>query len=476
MGPSQSKLTTTHTIDIFSFHQTTVTVTPIHILDPLDIHTNMEDPQHLLFMDTMERLLIQLEECDVEFCPPPVFDLPPPPPPPWLVGTDDEAALLPDCSRGFGGCSGVPTAVVSSVDNVQQIVQHISVIVVSSFIIVITVMLTAVIFWRRGRVLVRKFGSRSSVALHNHSHGSNGATSPSKHKAVAGSQRTLPNHYTTTSAGQFPIHNQHHQLGVDVNGRAVLATTIPTNNGTSSSAESSSLLIGGVPFHILQRPAPPLSGSCEAGRYGSALASLYPVYETIDYSDGSEKWSVYSSDRQLSATRCSPLSLVPGTSGQPGVSNSPSTTVGTDTPTPPPLSVEEDRLRHYSRPGSDLSGYLVYPVYPNNPTNGLHHPSVHAQYIHEAHLVHHPTLPVQQHQFVVGGVESVGTAARVVCAPRHLPNLPSATPRRTQSHRTSASTAVPITRTPLPPIPRTMQSTISLEATSETSSSPVTQL
>lgn len=79
-----------------------------------------------------------MEQCDMEFCPPPIFDLPPPPPPSWMETGQD--------CRETGGCHNAP--IISSLDNVQEIFHSISIIVVSSLIIVISLMFGAVLVWR----------------------------------------------------------------------------------------------------------------------------------------------------------------------------------------------------------------------------------------------------------------------------------------------------------------------------------------
>ena len=107
---------------------------------PLGIDQSTPDQRQLNTQLIMEDLLLDLElfmQCDMEVCPPPIFDLPPPPPPPWMD-------MPPDCGRG--GCGNAPH--VSSLNHVQEIFHSISIIIVCSLIIVITIMLAALLIWR----------------------------------------------------------------------------------------------------------------------------------------------------------------------------------------------------------------------------------------------------------------------------------------------------------------------------------------
>ena len=89
----------------------------------------------------MEDIYTELEffmnQCDMDFCAPPMFDLPPPPPPPWMENP-------PSC---HGDCGSGP-ADVSSINNVEEIFHSISIIVVSAFVIVLSLLFFAILIWR----------------------------------------------------------------------------------------------------------------------------------------------------------------------------------------------------------------------------------------------------------------------------------------------------------------------------------------
>ena len=87
--------------------------------------------------DIYSELEFYMNQCDMDFCPPPLFDLPPPPPPPWM---DNPPSCNGDCSSGI--------AKVSSLNNVQEIFHSISIIVVSAFVIVLSLLFFAVLIWR----------------------------------------------------------------------------------------------------------------------------------------------------------------------------------------------------------------------------------------------------------------------------------------------------------------------------------------
>jgi len=418
----------------------------------------MDEPQYLL---QMELLLQQLQEeednCDAggsDFCPPPFFDLPPPPPPPWLD-------IKPNDCRGTSGCNSAPTAVVSSIDNVQEIVHSISIIVVSSLVIVITVLFAAVIIWRRRQMFQRKFGSCSVLPsdVDQRSQEKSG-----KHHEP-GALRTLPNHYTSD---HLNLHQ--HQVAVDVNGRAVLTSNATPIDNAMNVNQPSTLIIGGVPFHIQQTqhgammsskvPANTAAGCGMAAQPATAI--LYPVYETIE-SDYGEKSSVYS-DREQSLTYTNVAAPIIATTdgNHPSAPMSFNSVAGQGRNSNQWRS--EQRLFQCNSTGSELSGYFVYhpaPVNSGSPQHIL--PQLHRQ-----------PPPSSLGQCVAGTVESR----------QERRTSGGGAPRRTQSYR--SGTAALITRTPLPPIPRSMaatpttvQSSISLEtciSSNSSSPAPVTQL
>ena len=114
------------------------------ILQSIPDHCSVQTVRshYTLYIHTMEDLFNMEDifyQCDEDFCPPPMFDLPPPPPPPWLD--------TPAGCRDVGGCGDMPT--VHSLDqNVEEIFHSISIIVVSALVIVISVIFAALLVYR----------------------------------------------------------------------------------------------------------------------------------------------------------------------------------------------------------------------------------------------------------------------------------------------------------------------------------------
>ena len=151
-------------------------------------------------------------------------------------------------------------------------------------------------FFRRRQILLRKFVSTGELSRESELGGvvkdHTAAAAKSRQARPDFGHRTLPNHYISD-----------HQLIADMNGKAVLApASVP-------SSAANTLIIGGVPFHILEhsktadggvRYKLPAAGLPAAGAMPSRSV-IYPVYETID-SDYSELSSVYSDTRDTSAS------------------------------------------------------------------------------------------------------------------------------------------------------------------------------
>ena len=264
--------------------------------------------------------------------------------------------------------------------------------------------------YRRRQFLLRKFGSNTEIP-------SEPELSEKTSRPEFG-LRTLPNHYTSD-----------HQLITDLHGRSVLSS-------------ASTLIIGGVPFHILQ--------PCDVTRreepsYGR---TVYPVYETIQ-SDVSELSSVYSETggtyTHMVGSREGAHALMSGSLRE----QDESTYVPVSGPYTPMQFLESRRdgdiqetnqclgsRLDQGRLGPETSGYPRYPQF----------------MINQSSLSALPVIHPSNH-----------TANRAL-----LRNLPS---QRSQSFRTA-----PSSRGPLPAVPRLqlLQSTISLEHTP--TSAPVTKL
>ena len=164
---------------------------------------------------------------------PPFFSSPPPPPPPWLDA-------LPGC-YGTGNCADSPM-VASLEGNMQDLIQTVAVIVVSSLVIVLTLVLGAALLfrkWKAGRKDERESGEQM------------------REFTVAGKelqQSTMPR--------STNLYISEQQLMVEV-GRGVDGLLPPP-----------ALVIGGVPFHLVQqRLEEPIYHSIDSEHY-SDLSSL----------------------------------------------------------------------------------------------------------------------------------------------------------------------------------------------------------
>ena len=192
--------------------------------------------EELLLSEKELELLLQGDDCgDLKVCdPPPMFSLPPPPIPPMIN-------ILPDCGLQ-DACHDMP--VVTSINSLQNIFHSIIIIIVSSIIIVMSIILLVVIIRRS---LIKKAVSKNILSPELDEKGLNLQTM----KRSCLTQMTQQNYYITDQ-GQGVT--QHHQP----------APGLP------------SLLINGVPFHII---------------HPGTLTHL-PIYETIESEYYSEMSSV----------------------------------------------------------------------------------------------------------------------------------------------------------------------------------------
>ena len=108
----------------------------------LEADQHLDEEESLMTVAEMEAFMANLECSDCLDESPPLFSLPPPPPPPWLD-------TLPGC-YGTGNCADLPVVTKTSVEvNVQDLVQTVAVIVVSSLVIVLTVLLGTAMLVRK---------------------------------------------------------------------------------------------------------------------------------------------------------------------------------------------------------------------------------------------------------------------------------------------------------------------------------------
>ena len=162
----------------------------------------------------------------------PFFSSPPPPPPPWMDA-------LPGC-YGTGNCADSP--MVTSVEgNMQDLIQTVAVIVVSSLVIVLTVVLAAAMIfrkWKAGRKEERE------------------AAEQMREFTVSGKDLQ-----STVLPRSTNLYISEQQLMVEV-GRGLDSLPPPA------------LVIGGVPFHLVQqRLEEPIYHSIDSEHY-SDLSSL----------------------------------------------------------------------------------------------------------------------------------------------------------------------------------------------------------
>ena len=170
---------------------------------------------------------------------PPFFSSPPPPPPPWLDA-------LPGC-YGTGNCADSPM-VTSLEGNMQDLIQTVAVIVVSSLVIVLTLVLgAAMVFrrWKAGRKEERE------------------AAEQMREFTVAGKDLEQ-----STAPRSTNLYISEQQLMVEV-GRGLDGLLPPP-----------ALVIGGVPFHLVQQQLEePIYHSIDSEHYsdlssfGSSLSS-----------------------------------------------------------------------------------------------------------------------------------------------------------------------------------------------------------
>jgi len=176
----------------------------------------------------MEDLLLDLElfmQCDMEVCPPPIFDLPPPPRPPWLEDLDD-------CST-VGVCPNDP--IVNTLHDVNGLFHSVITIVAAAVAIVVSLIIMAVFLLRQRRRSVGRLGYLSDKT--------SSQIQPCGGSSFHSVKRL--NHYSNNLVVEH-------------------ANKLPT------------LIIGGVPFQVVRRESAYASTAS-----GSTLASP-PVYETID--------------------------------------------------------------------------------------------------------------------------------------------------------------------------------------------------
>ena len=211
----------------------------------------------------MELELEQLLDCPherLELC------LPPPPPPPWL-DTDNS------CSQ----CGDTSVTVVSSLDSLERTVQQVIIVLVFSISILIILFTLSLFIWRRWKVFFKK------------------------------------THVEQDSTDEFDLSVEKvNYFEPGLHSFQPVQQNYYTSKQTMLFSTNSTILIGGVPFHIIsqQQQSPP--------------AARDPVYESADSSAhySSEHSAHYSncsharSPSQLSqtrhdSTRCSSLSREP---------------------------------------------------------------------------------------------------------------------------------------------------------------------
>ena len=159
------------------------------------------------------------------------FDVPPPPPP-WLD-------TLPGC-YGTGNCADTPL-VTSVQGGVQDLVQTIAVIVVSSLVIVVTVVLAAAMLYRRWRS-----GRKEREE----------ATGRDQELSMADK---TSGHFGGLAPRSTNLYISEQQLMVEV--------------GRGGELPAPALIIGGVPFHLVQALEEPIYHSIDSEHY-SDLSSL----------------------------------------------------------------------------------------------------------------------------------------------------------------------------------------------------------
>ena len=199
----------------------------------LEADQHLDEEETLMTVAEMEAFMANLECSDCLDESPPLFSLPPPPPPPWLD-------TLPGC-YGTGNCADLPVVTKTSVEgNVQDLVQTVAVIVVSSLVIVLTVLLCTA-------MLVRKWkASRKEKQEADEQMGEFSVTGKDL-------QSTMPR--------STNLYISEQQLMVEV-GRGMDGLPPPA------------LVIGGVPFHLVQRrQEEPIYHSIDSEHY-SDLSSL----------------------------------------------------------------------------------------------------------------------------------------------------------------------------------------------------------
>ena len=157
---------------------------------------------------------------------------------------------------------------------------------------------------------MRKFGSRSSLPQSQADVNSVVGTGKKNGHSGDGSvlnSRTLPNHYISDR-----------QLVTDAAGRSTMQL-IRASPASVAHSPSSTLMIGGMPFHIIQSKPEGLNQAPQLiqGQV-SGLNHMYPVYETIesDY-NCSEKSSMYS-DNSSNGTGYTLQQLISNTSSSTG--------------------------------------------------------------------------------------------------------------------------------------------------------------
>ena len=152
-------------------------------------------------------------------------------------------------------------------------------------------------------MLLRKFGSRNSLPQ---SQSDVTSTAQKKNASdMAQNSRTLPNHYISDR-----------QLVTDAHGRSTML--IRSTPLTAANSPSSTLMIGGMPFHIIQSKPEGLNNVPQV--YQQYVVqnpgnNVYPVYETIesDYNCSEKSGSMYS-DNSSAGTGYTLQQLISNTS------------------------------------------------------------------------------------------------------------------------------------------------------------------
>eukprot|EP00090_Calanus_glacialis_P022212 TRINITY_DN34290_c0_g1_i1.p1 TRINITY_DN34290_c0_g1~~TRINITY_DN34290_c0_g1_i1.p1 ORF type:complete len:339 (-),score=38.93 TRINITY_DN34290_c0_g1_i1:224-1216(-) len=235
-----------------------------------------------LLSDTDFEEFFQFLDCDFDtFCePPPMFDLPPPPLPPWLD-------TLPDCSNN---CDNMPE--VTSLNSVQDIFQVVTIIIVSSVILVLVVLLLAVLVWRRWQYLIKNVGSQE--------------LSSEDTNRQLGKENQLVKECDIIHKSKQNYYISDQKFMRTQNGHTLLAST--------HSNQLPTLLIGGVPFHIVRQ----LNSSSDSSNLSDQNP---PIYETIESDYYSEMSSVGSDRGEVGSTTYQEFESQFGTPIQP-VTNS----------------------------------------------------------------------------------------------------------------------------------------------------------